>query len=229
MATTVESPKARKLWPSLRTMVQSKPKQRKECVHQNCLGKKMSNAPKSFPVLKLPAELRIRIWTLTVVSDKPIIVKEHHRGFIPPSLLRSGTQLHLQDDQRRMFSRLAVAFTCRQIYLEVAPIYYSMNIFSIITSNARILNSFVLQNFRRAIGPRNTEAITALRLNLEHCPPSAYLGGFPGLKTVHMEHLYMWRSEFRQLSLFCQLNPSLVLKHDGETVDRRYMADENGK
>ena len=46
-----------------------------------------------------------------------------------PSRLRSGKEVHQEDDERRKPTTLAVAFACRDLYHEVSPMYYSGNIF----------------------------------------------------------------------------------------------------
>lgn len=68
-----------------------------------------------FPLLKLPAELRNRIWDYVVVLDKPLrIVKKDRRM-----------------DQAKAKSVLAVASTCRQIYQETTSLYYLNNWYTI--------------------------------------------------------------------------------------------------
>lgn len=119
---------------------------------------------KPFPLLKLPPELRNYIWEYVVVKDRPIVLwRPHQRARVPESRLRSGNLVkhHQADDERRRQStRLAVAFTCRQIYLEVTPIYYGKNtyrprLFGWLDSGFKIF-----EEFTNAIGPRNTRAIT---------------------------------------------------------------------
>ena len=115
-------------------------------------------APPVFRVMDLPIETRIKIWKYVVLFDKPIDVEHHHRKQVfPPSHLRSGKQVKLRvqvQEQREVSSQFALASTCRQVYLEVAPIYYGMNTFSI--------ESKALKRFLDAIGPENTKAITSL-------------------------------------------------------------------
>lgn len=50
---------------------------------------------------------------------------------LPPSTLRSGRheEFHREGDVAGVTSTLAIAFTCRQVYLEVTPLYYSQNAF----------------------------------------------------------------------------------------------------
>lgn len=115
-----------------------------------------------FPVLKLPSEIRNLIWRCTVVAAEAIQLEQHGsqhtRGRLAPSLLRSGKQIHAEDDRRLVPSRLAIAFTCRQLYLEVTPIYYSHNWFAmpfISVENAQGKT----QDFVTAVGPDNARCL----------------------------------------------------------------------
>jgi len=112
-----------------------------------------------FPVLSLPSEIRIQIWTYVVVSNKVIKVRNHDRAekTLQPSRLRSGKELegHRVDDLRRVSSQFALASTCRQLYLEVAPIYYSKN-------NFRLERSGSFKDFAAAIGPQNSQRILSI-------------------------------------------------------------------
>ena len=90
---------------------------------------------------------------------------QHTRGKLAPSLLRSGTQIHAEDDRRLVPSRLAIAFTCRQLYLEVTSIYYSHNWFAmpLISVEAALEET---QAFVTAIGPENARCLRNLCLVL---------------------------------------------------------------
>ena len=85
---------------------------------------------KPFPLLKLPAEIRIRIWKYVVVNNMMIFVC----NYVGNSRLRDwfaaahAVKVHREVDEQRRSSWVAVAFTCRQLYLEVTPIYYRENI-----------------------------------------------------------------------------------------------------
>lgn len=91
--------------------------------------------------------------------------RQHTRGQLAPSLLRSGTQIHAEDDRRLIPSLLAIAFTCRQLYLEVTPIYYSHNWFAmpLISMEAALEKT---QAFVTAIGPENARCLRNLCLVL---------------------------------------------------------------
>lgn len=118
---------------------------------------------KPFPLLELPPELRNYIWEYVVVKDRAIVLwRPHQRARVPESRLRSGNFMkhHQEDDERRRQStRLAVAFTCRQIYLEVTPIYYGKNTYRPKFSGFGC-GFKIFEDFADAIGERNTRAIT---------------------------------------------------------------------
>ncbi len=91
-----------------------------------------SPVPKPFPLLKLPPEIRNCIWKYVVVKDGCIIFREYMIYTKSPETgLRSGdpAKIYQKDHEPRQTSLLAVAFTCRQLYREVTPIYYGENIF----------------------------------------------------------------------------------------------------
>lgn len=132
----------------------------------------------SFPIFKLPPEIRNLIWGYTVIAAEAIQLEQggsqHTRGQLAPSLLRSGTQIHAEDDRRLVPSRLAVAFTCRRLYLEVTPIYYSFNWFAMsLTSMVTALKQ--VQAFVEAIGPENVRCLRNFCFVLEGLVPLAHL------------------------------------------------------
>ena len=140
--------------------------------------KKIKPPSSFFPILKLPSELRNLIWRCTVVAAEAIQLEQlgsqHARGRLPPSLLRSGKQIHTEDDRRVIPSRLAVAFACRQLYLEIMPIYYSHNWFAVsLTSIGTALEK--VQNFVKAIGSENARYIRNVRLVLPGIMPWLHL------------------------------------------------------
>lgn len=122
---------------------------------------------KPFPILKFPPEIRNHIWRILVVVDDVLKFRNYdHHAKIPESRLRSRkpTIFHQEDDERRLSSQLAVAFTCRQFYLEVTPIYYGENTFSPGFSRFRPMDP-QFENFTDAIGPKNASNITRLQLD----------------------------------------------------------------
>ena len=127
-----------------------------------------------FPILKFPPEIRNLIWRYTVVAAEVICLErygsQHTRGQLAPSLLRSGKQIHAEDDKRLVLSRLAVAFTCRQLYLEVTPIYYSDNWFAV-PLISMVTAQGEAQDFVTAIGPENARCIRNFCLVLPRTMP----------------------------------------------------------
>lgn len=176
-----------------------------------------------FPVLRLPPEVRNCIWRYAVVKEGDVIIQNHGRqrlaSDLPASRLRSGCELHLhrEDDQRKVASKLAVAFTCRQMYLEVTPIYYQENTFYFKT-----LLEFYLQKvrgFAEAIGSEKAASILSVCLTAGPGPQIKYLSCFPGLK--RLEFLSDppplgspgWILE---VISYVQKHPSVVVTHNGE-------------
>ena len=96
------------------------------------------------PLLKFPPEIRNRIWTLVVtvgiVCIKWDCPKPSGKHFYPTTM--------------------ALAFTCRQIYREATPIYYSKNTFRFPQYSPIELP----RRFAAAIGPANAESITAVEI-----------------------------------------------------------------
>lgn len=117
-----------------------------------------------FPIMQLPVEVRQKIWKSVMIFDKPISVEPHGRVLSQPSYLRSGKQVKMhvvEQEQRKLRSHFALASTCRQIYLEVVPIYYGTNTF--------ILDSKHWVHFLKTIGAENVRAITSIQWAL--CDP----------------------------------------------------------
>ncbi|KAL8821788.1 MAG: hypothetical protein Q9191_007242, partial [Dirinaria sp. TL-2023a] len=112
-------------------------------------------------LLKLPLEIRIRIWELIMSFKEPVIVEHHSRQVQQePIHLRSGKRVKLDipsQEQRKLGAPFALAATCRQIYLEAAPVYYGLNTFELTPQN--------LVAFTESIGAANTEYITSIQWN----------------------------------------------------------------
>ena len=132
-----------------------------------------SSTPASTPIcslLKFPPEIRNRIWTL-VVKVKRVQTRRNSPRKISGKHLPPTT--------------IALAFTCRQIYREVTPIYYSENLFHFPYSAISLLREFAA-----AIGPANVESITAVEVaiypHIMHLSQQQLeeLWPFPNLKTL---------------------------------------------
>ncbi|CAF9921955.1 hypothetical protein IMSHALPRED_005296 [Imshaugia aleurites] len=181
-----------------------------------------------FPVLRLPPEIRNSIWRYAVVKEGDVIVEKHRcRSLglrIPASRLRSGCELrlHREDDQRRLASTLAVAFTCRQVYLEVTLIYYCENTFYLPDRHE------TTTEFVRAIGSEKAASILSIRLG--NTNPDCYhldkkLAYFPCLKRLELlKNPYMMYPYNRSCCLVCisavisyvQKHPTTVSICEGE-------------
>ena len=109
-------------------------------------------------ILKLPLEIRLRIWKLVLVFEEPIFVKHHARQIQhEPSFLRSGKQVKLDilsQEQRKLSSQFALPSTCRQVYLEAAPVYYGLNTFELSPSS--------LVAFAESISAANIKSINSI-------------------------------------------------------------------
>lgn len=139
---------------------------------------KIKRSSSFFPIIKFPPEIRYLIWRYTVIAAEAIELRQqgsqHTRGQLAPSLLRSGKQIHAEDDRRLVPSRLAVAFTCRQLYLEVTPIYYSQNWFAV-PLISKVIALGEVQDFVTAIGAENARCIRTLCLVLPGTVPLLHL------------------------------------------------------
>ena len=84
---------------------------------------------KPFPIFGLPPEIRHSIWCFVVIVQQQIVVRA---GPITPSFNQPGNLRNIE--QQRAISKLSPAFTCRQLYHEITPIYYSRNTFQILAT-----------------------------------------------------------------------------------------------
>ena len=169
----------------------------------------MSSLPvhKPFPLLRLPAEIRDCIWKYVVVNDGDIVIRQ----FIlykksPETGLRSGSaeKVYIVDEEPRQTSLLAVAFTCRRLYLEVTPVYYSDNVFRPDFYDLMLRGDKSVREFANAIGPRNASTITdlhvypALSCHVDDC-----LMLLPNVKRLHFEK--KWEAgEREEMTLLAQ-------------------------
>lgn len=192
--------------------------------------KKMSShVQKPFPLLKLPAEIRIRICKYVVVKDVMVPVWEFVRDgkFQRNIFATDELNFHHEVDERRRSSWLAVAFTCRQLYLKVTPIYYGENIFRIYGSR---LDYEIFERFTAAIGPRITSTITEIGLYETCWPIDRYLAKLPGLKHLHSMDFgaVEWQN---RLTALAQKHASLTMVHGGKVWGpeqwRLYPGDES--
>lgn len=132
-----------------------------------------SSTPAPTPpcaLLRFPSEIRNRIWTLVaIVETVEVPCDSEHRT--------SGKYDHP--------TTMALASTCRQIYREVTPIYYSKNMFAFDYTSLD-----APRQFAAAIGPANAESMTAIGFysSTKRTPPSLQslreLLRFPNLEAV---------------------------------------------
>lgn len=144
--------------------------------------------------LQLPLELRIKIYRLAFIG-----FRDHHKGYevgrpvgrMPRrSRLRSGKSIRpfsedVRENQRALEGTpiLAIAFTCRQVYLEAAPIYYGGIIW-------HFRSRQWLRRFWETLGPKNKiqgigmgilEAVRYIRIKLHSSRMVALAAKFPRL------------------------------------------------
>ena len=125
-----------------------------------------------------------------------------------------GMRLQQGNDGHRLRTQLAVAFTCRQIYLEVAPIYYGENTFLPGRSCTSSMCHHAIESFADAVGLHNATTITALSLYDDWYPGDRYLSMLPGLKRLHI-----WRSGSEEgperMAKYARDHASLIVIYDG--------------
>lgn len=175
--------------------------------------------PKS-PLMSSPIEVRQKIWKFVLVFDEPILIKPHGRILSAPSRLRSGRQVKLdvaEQEEQHLSSQFALASTCRQVYLEVAPIYYGMNTFAA---------SKFLGPFFDAIGHENVGAITSIAWNpfrARSRPTNQLYDAFiqlKGLRRVRFTGCCSdWRARFNTVHSLRDLRTLLELHQSREYRD----------
>ena len=173
-----------------------------------------SDTQKPFPLLKLPPEIRDHIWRHVVVKNENVLIRKHVRGVSLRNPCFPITKPEDHTDWRWRSSWLAVAFTCRQMYLEVTPIYYSANVFCPYGVWAvGDYRKFV--NFTASIGPDNASIISGLSLFEFSVPVEEYMSRLPGLKRLYsMNHAEEgWE---KRLTALARKHVSLAVVHDGE-------------
>lgn len=121
------------------------------------------------PIFRLPLEIRHHIWTYAVVIDRNVVFREYMRYPKSQGGLRYGNpeSLRPNDGDPRQNSLLAIAFTCRQIYWEVSPIYYGENTFQpdLYDHLYQYGRNNNIRGFADAIGPRNARRITNVHVD----------------------------------------------------------------
>lgn len=174
-----------------------------------------------FRVMDLPPEIRGYVWRFAVVTDHAIEIRDHWASklvrSLPPSTLRSGKQIKScrKHDEARFTSILAIALTCRQVYLEVVPIYCSQNVFRLYYYYAGHRSLTV---FTSAIGKKKAQSITSAILEVVENDTPDFLC-LPGLQRFDIKdftgwpHVGMGMIDKRALEL--HENPSPTLTENG--------------
>ncbi|MCJ1253654.1 hypothetical protein MMC24_001466 [Lignoscripta atroalba] len=137
--------------------------------------------------LRLPTEVRINIYKYVVIADHPIAIRPRQPKDCGSSITRSGRPMRPGVDEiernTREISHLAVAFTCRQIYAEAAPIYYAKNQFTFFRAPD-------VGNFAETIGHGNQQLISVIDMRARvfgRKPLTFSQLPFPALKHLHVE------------------------------------------
>ena len=142
------------------------------------------SAARTFPMflqdVSLLESLRQKEYADSKLWAGDIVLPANSRNTLsqPISL---GMRLQQGNDEERLRTRLAVIFTCRKIYLEVAPIYYGENTFF-----SYGLCHRAIEGFAGAVGRDNATAITAISLYDDWFPGDKYLSMLPGLKRLYI-------------------------------------------
>ena len=184
-----------------------------------------STIQKPFPLLKLPPEIRNRIWRYLLVKDGDVEIRPYKRRSLmkrmAPSRLRSGKELqwHGMDDERRFnTTSLALTFASRQLYQEATFIYYSMNTFAFDNSWYPYELHQVFRGFAAAIGPQNAGCIIAVHFYTTDPYFIRFLCLLPGLKQLtytapllsclSTSHKSWWS---REMSFYAQKHPAVTI------------------
>ena len=184
-----------------------------------------STIQKPFPLLKLPPEIRNRIWRYTLIKDGEVEIRPYKRQCLMKrmarSRLRSGKELqwHGRDDEQRFnTTSLALTFASRQLYQEATFIYYSKNTFAFDNSWYPFQLHEVFRGFVAAIGPQNAGCITAVHFYTTDPSFLRYLSILPGLKQLtytaallaylSTSHKSWWS---RQMSWYAQKHPAVII------------------
>ena len=151
--------------------------------------------------IHLPSELRIKIYKFAFIGDR-----DHDKGYQiarqigrlkPKSRLRSEKSIRpfsedVREDQKVLQGTpiLAVAFTCREVYLEAAPIYYGSIIWHFHSRRwlAQFLETLGRKNKIQGIGLRILEAVRHFRIKLRSSRMMALAAQFPHLHRLDIFH-----------------------------------------
>ena len=172
---------------------------------------------KPFPILELPPEIRKYIWRCAIVIDRDVMFRNCMTYHKSEDGLRYGKPAKIcpNDSDPRQTSLLAVAFTCRQIYLEVTPIYYGENTFCW-DSDYMHVKWREFKKFADAIGPTNASSIMDVNLDkvfgfgMDHC-----LILMPNVKRFHLLK-HGLDHETKQVTFVAKTHSSVTIVFGGE-------------
>ncbi|KAI4125920.1 MAG: hypothetical protein LQ347_005182 [Umbilicaria vellea] len=118
----------------------------------------------TFSLLRLPVEIRTRIYKLVLIIDAPIKIKKRYRTHVHQSSTKSGKSLGIKTDEAYLTYRnassgrsaLALTASSHQAYLESVSLYHAGNTFECVSQHAfsEILND---------IGTINKQLISNVR------------------------------------------------------------------
>lgn len=188
----------------------------------------LERASDSFRILSLALELRTRIWRYAIVKKDAIDLQFHTRQTcqkISPAERKRFIKTQLENDQSHVVSQLALAFTCRQVYLEVTPIYYSEHTFRFY---------YTIEDFLTNIGSVNTHYITSISVPLDHCPFDIYILQLPHLRAIHAYCFHVTGSEsderhIEQLIEVWSQHRHLVLTHQCDFLEPERSLDRENR
>lgn len=183
------------------------------------------------PIFKLSAEIRVKIWRMVVISDYHIhfrastvqrLRKARLRSSInpipPQSRIKSARATASTRVPHTCNSSFAMAMTCRQVYLETTPIYYSGNTFHIPfkfgKENSRTFSALI-----GTIGKENAYQISKIFIGDTLNNPAYVFDQLPGLRTLDIDGWGTSAIFLRKLKKLCQGDRDLIVRYEGETVD----------
>ncbi len=174
------------------------------------------------PIFKLSAEIRVKIWRMVVISDYHIHFRASTVQRLRKARLRSSIN-PIPPQPKIKFphtchSSFAMAMTCRQVYLETTPIYYSGNTFHIPfifgKENSRTFSALI-----GTIGKENAYQISKIFIGDTLNNPAYVFDQLPGLRTLDIDGWGTSAIFLRKLKKLCQGDRDLIVRYEGETVD----------
>lgn len=177
------------------------------------------------PIFALSADIRVKIWRMVLISDYHIHFSESTVQRLRKARLRSSTspirsrsRMKKARATARTRASFALAMTCRQIYLETTPIYYSGNTFHIASKYGKV-NARTFSAFLATIGKQNACRISKIFIGDTLNNPAYVFDQLPGLKTLDIDGWSTSAMFLRKLKKLCQGDKDLIVRYGGVTVD----------